>query len=69
MPIVSMPVISMVLIDRPPIVAAMVMMMDAVPMVRMMPMAVVVPRMSMAMAIVGKRRVCSHEKARYPNKQ
>ena len=47
----------------------MVMMMDAVPLVRMMPMAVVVPRLSMAMAIVGKRRVRSHEKARYPNKQ
>ena len=47
----------------------MVMMMDAVPLVRMMPMAVVVPRMPMAMVIVGKRRVCSHEKARYPNKQ
>jgi hypothetical protein len=38
-------------------------------MVLMMPMAVVMPRTPMAMVIVGKRRVCSHAKARYPNQQ
>jgi hypothetical protein len=67
MPIVSMAVISTVLIDRRPIVATIVPMLAVVFMV--MPMAIVMPRMPMAMVIVGKRRLCSHEKARYPNQQ
>jgi hypothetical protein len=68
MPIVSMPGISMALIDRPPIVAARVPMLAVVLRGVLLPLAIVVPRRPMTMAIVGKRRVRPQEKARYPDK-
>jgi hypothetical protein len=68
MPIVSMPGISMALIDRPPIVAARVPMLAVVLRGVMMPMAIVVLRMPTVMAIAGKRRMRPQEKARYPDK-
>jgi hypothetical protein len=67
MSVIPRPVVSIGLIDRRSVVTAIVPMLAVVLMVLMMPMAIVVPRMPMAMAIVGKRRVCPHEKARYPN--
>jgi hypothetical protein len=63
------PIVSIGLIDRHSIVTAIVPMLAVVLRVLMMPMAIVVPRMPMAMAIVGKRRMCPHEEARYPNQQ
>jgi hypothetical protein len=69
MPIVSMPGISMALIDRPPIVAARVPMLAVVLRGVLLPLAIVVLRMPTVMAIAGKRRACPYKEDSYPGDQ